>query len=205
MTPEAVQRQAVSRLLDYYLHTADLADRVLTRSVLVGVPRRLLRCLVERPALGTQEDAAAWLEIGVAKHPAGRALRGQARVEAPTSSTCWLTSWRSGRTGTRRPPPMPLPCKPAGISLIRWIARAALALSAVRQQTGQHEAAIPLAEEAQAITWSLADRSGEAEGPGPDGPGSTSASRFPASACYFEREDCRCTARSSARAAWPIP
>ena len=51
------------------------------------------------------------------------------------------------------------------------IARAALALSAVRQQAGRHEAAIPLAEEAAAIYRSLADRSGEAASPRPARPG----------------------------------
>ena len=43
------------------------------------------------------------------------------------------------------------------------IAQAALDLSAVSQQTGQHEAALPLAEEAAAIYRSLADPRGEAE------------------------------------------
>ena len=63
----------------------------------------------------------------------------------------------------RRRPPTPWPCRPAGVSRIpARIARAALALSAVRQQTGQHEAAIPLAEEGAGYYRSLADRSGEA-------------------------------------------
>ena len=82
----AEQRQAVGRLLDYYLHTADRADRVLHPF------RRRMRVPVThlpaaRPALGTQEDAAGWLEVGVAQHPAGRAARGPARVEAASAPT----------------------------------------------------------------------------------------------------------------------
>ena len=51
------------------------------------------------------------------------------------------------------------------------IAQASLALSAVRQQTGQHEAARPLAEEAAAIYRSLADPERRGRGPRPARPG----------------------------------
>ena len=66
--PESQQRQAVGRLLDYYLDTADRADRVLHPF------RRRGRVLVTQrpavqPALGTPDDASAWLEAGVAQHP----------------------------------------------------------------------------------------------------------------------------------------
>ena len=43
------------------------------------------------------------------------------------------------------------------------VARASLELSEVLQQTGQHDTALPLAEEAADIYRSLADRRGEAE------------------------------------------
>src|SRR6266540_1003499 len=58
---EAEQRQAVGRLLDYYLHTADQADRVL-HPFRRRTPVRVTQLPAASPALGTQEDAAAWLE-----------------------------------------------------------------------------------------------------------------------------------------------
>ena len=74
--PEPEQRQAVARLLDFYLHTADQADRVLhpfRRRMPVSVTHRP----AASPALGTPEDAAGWLEsewrnILRAAHHAGR-------------------------------------------------------------------------------------------------------------------------------------
>ena len=59
------------------------------------------------------------------------------------------------------------------------IARAALALSAVRQQTGQHEAAIPLAEEAAAIYRIAGRPERRGRGPRPDRPGSPAHRPFP--------------------------
>src|SRR6185437_7033958 len=55
------QRQAVARLLDYYLSTADQADRVLYPfryriEVSVSYPPAVV------PPLGTEDDATAWLE-----------------------------------------------------------------------------------------------------------------------------------------------
>ena len=55
-----MQRQAIARLLDYYLYTADKADRVLypfryRMEVSVSYPR-------PRPRPWHREDATAWLE-----------------------------------------------------------------------------------------------------------------------------------------------
>ena len=165
MIPAAEQRQAVARLLDYYLHTADRADRVLhpfrrRTSVQVNhVP-------AGRPALGTQEDAARWLDsewrniLQAARH-AGRHEWKQKCAdlshvladfleikaywdEAIKAHTLALQASRDLADQAR-------------------IAQASLALSAVLQQTGRHEAALPLAEEAAAIYRSLTDRRGEAE------------------------------------------
>src|SRR6266851_3349590 len=59
--PEPEQRQAVGRLLDYYLHTADQADRVI-QPFRRRMPVSVTHPPAASPALGTQEDAAAWLE-----------------------------------------------------------------------------------------------------------------------------------------------
>src|SRR5215831_5135409 len=59
--PEAEQRQAIGRLLDYYLQTADRADQVLhpfRRRTTVQV----IQLPAASPALGTPEDAVSWLE-----------------------------------------------------------------------------------------------------------------------------------------------
>ncbi len=83
---------------------------------------------------------------------------------APISATCWRSSWTSGRTGTRRSRRTRWRCRRSRyLADPARTARASLALSVVSQQTGRHETAIPLAEEAAAICRSLADRSGEAE------------------------------------------
>ena len=161
---EAEQRQAVSRLLDYYLHTAGLADRVLHPFPL-RVAEEAGEMPAGSPALGTQEDAAGWLEsewrnILQAARYAGRHEWKQKCAdliylladfmeisaywdEATTAHTVALQASRDIADPAR-------------------IARAALALSAVQQQTGQHEPAISLAEEAAAIYRSRSDRRGEA-------------------------------------------
>ncbi|MDQ2874180.1 MAG: tetratricopeptide repeat protein [Actinomycetota bacterium] len=164
---EAQQRQAVSRLLDYYLHMADQADRVL-HPFRRRMPVPVTHLPAASPALGTKEDAAAWLEaewrniLQAAQH-AGRHewkqrcadlthvladfIEIQAHWdEAIAAHTVALQACRDLADPAR-------------------IAQAALALSSVSLQTGRrrHEAALPLAEEAAEIYRSLADQRGEAE------------------------------------------
>jgi DNA-binding SARP family transcriptional activator len=163
--PEPERRQAVGRLLDYYLHAADRADRVLHR-FRRRMPVSVTQPPAASPALGTQEDAAAWLEsewrnILQAAQYAGRhewkrkcadlihVLAGFVEVraywdEAIAAHTLALQACRDLADPAR-------------------MAQASLELSVVSQQTGRHEAALPLAEEAAAIYRSLADRRGEAE------------------------------------------
>lgn len=162
---EPERRQAVGRLLDYYLHTADGADRVLhpfrhRMAVSVTHPP------AASPALGTQEDAAAWLEsewrnvLQAAQH-AGRhewkrkcadlihVLASFVEIrafwdEAIAAHTLALQASRD-------------------LGDVARIAQASLELGEVSQQTGRHEATLPLAEDAAAIYRSLSDRHGEAE------------------------------------------
>src|ERR1035437_1005003 len=163
--PEPEQRQAAGRLLDYYLYTADKADRVLL-PFRRRMPVSVTHPPAASPALGTQEDAAAWLEsewrniLQAAQH-AGRhewkqkcadlihVLAGFVEIraywdEAIAAHTLALQACRDLADPAR-------------------IAQASLELSEVSQQTGRHEATLALAEDAAAIYRSLADRRGEAE------------------------------------------
>jgi DNA-binding SARP family transcriptional activator len=163
--PEPERRQAVARLLDYYLHTADKADRVL-HPFRRRMPVSVTQPPAASPALGTQEDAAGWLEsewgnILLAAQHAGRhewkrkcadlthVLADFVEIraywdEAIASHTLALQACRDVADPAR-------------------IAQASLELSMVSQQTGRHEATLSLAEDAAAIYRSLADWRGEAE------------------------------------------
>jgi DNA-binding SARP family transcriptional activator/tetratricopeptide (TPR) repeat protein len=159
------RRQAAGRLLDYYLYTADQADRVL-HPFRHRMPVSVTRPPAAVPALRTQEDAAGWLEsewrnILQAAHYAGRherkrqcadlthVLAGFVEIrgywnEAIAAHTLALQACRDLTDPVR-------------------IAQASLELSVVSQQTGRHEATLALAEDAAAIYRSLADRRGLAE------------------------------------------
>ena len=162
--PGTGQRQAMSRLLDYYLHTTGRADWVLhplrrrARGPVAQLP-------AGSPALGTQEDAAGWLEsewrniLQAARYAGRHEWKSKCAdlIDLLTDFMEIRAYWDEAAAAHA----LALQAS-RDIADPARIARAALALSAVRQQTGQHEAAIPLAEEATAIYRSLADRSGEA-------------------------------------------
>ena len=160
---EVEQRHAVGRLFDYYLATADVADRVLY-PFRCRMPVSVTRPPAAAPA--TQEEAAAWLEAEwrnvlqaaqyAARHEWQRicadlihAFAGFVDIggywdEAIAAHTLALQASRD-------------------ISDPGRIAQAALDLCEVSQQTGRFEAALPLAEDAATIYRSLADRRGEAD------------------------------------------
>ena len=163
--PEREQRQALGRLLDYDLYTADRADRVL-HPLRHRTPAEVARVPAASPALGTQEDAADWLEsewrniLQAARCAFAREWKDKCADlihvladfleitaywdEAVAAHTLALQAGRDLADHAR-------------------IARASLALSAVLQQTGRHDAALPRAEEAAAIYRQLGDRGGEAD------------------------------------------
>jgi DNA-binding SARP family transcriptional activator len=163
--PASEQRKAVGRLLDYYLDTADQADRLL-HPFRHRRPVSVINPPAASPPIGTQEDAAGWLEsewrniLQAARH-AGRhewkrqcadlthVLAGFVEIraywdEAIAAHTLALQACRDLDDQTR-------------------IAQASLELSVVCQQAGRHEATLALAEEAAAIYRSLADLRGQAE------------------------------------------
>ncbi len=158
------RRRAVGRLLHYYLGAADQADRVLHPfRRRMPVPVSLAPA---SPALATTDGAAGWLEsewsnILQAAQYAGRhewkqkcadlihVLGGflEARAYWDDAIAAHTLAVQAGRDLV----------DPARV------ARASLELGEVSQQTGRHDAALPLAEEAAEIYRSLADRRGEAE------------------------------------------
>ncbi len=190
--PRAEQRRAIGRLLDYYLVNADQAERVLHPF------RRPMPAPTHQPtasvALVAQDGAAGWLEtewrnILQAAQYAGRhewkqkcadlihVLGGFLEVsanwdEAIAAHTLALQASRDLVDPER-------------------VARAALELSEVCQQTGRHEAALPLAEEAAEIYRSLADRRGEADALDQIGLAHQRAGRSRESLAYFAESRAR--------------
>jgi tetratricopeptide (TPR) repeat protein len=163
--PEAEQRQAVGRLLDYYLHAADQADRLLHPFR----PRRLVavsRPLVASPFAATEKDAESWLEsewrniLQAAQYAARREWKQKCAdlihllADFMEIRTYWEEAIAAHTLALQAGRDLDDPAQ---------IAQAALALGAVRQQTGRHEAARQLAEEAAAIYRSLADPRGQAD------------------------------------------
>jgi DNA-binding SARP family transcriptional activator/tetratricopeptide (TPR) repeat protein len=185
---EADQRQAVSRLLDYYLHTADQADRVLD-PFRRRMPVPVTHLPAASPALGTPEDAAGWLEsewrnvLQAAQH-AGRhewkqkcADLTHVLADFVEISAYWDEAIAAHTLALQASRDLADPAR---------IAHAALALSAVSQQTGRHEATLPLAEEAAEIYRSLTDRRGEAEALDQIGLAHQRATRSREALAYFQ-------------------
>jgi len=163
--PEPEQRQAVARLLDYYLHTADTADRVL-HPFRRRMPVSVTQLPAASPALGTQEDAAAWLEsewrniLQAAQH-AGRHEWKQKCADLTHVLADFVETRAYWHEAIAAHTLALQACRDLADPL--RIAQASLELSAVSQQTGRHEATLTLAEDAATIYRSLADRRGEAE------------------------------------------
>jgi DNA-binding SARP family transcriptional activator/tetratricopeptide (TPR) repeat protein len=162
---ESEQRQAVARLLDYYLYTADRADRVL-HPCRRRLPVSVTYPPAASPPVGTQEDAASWLDAEwrnilqaaehAGRHEWKRKCADLTHVLADFLETraYWDEAIAAHTLALEACRDLADPAR---------IAYASLELSAVSQQIGRHEAALPLAEDAAAIYRSLADRPGEAE------------------------------------------
>ncbi len=186
--PEPEQRQAVTRLLDYYLHTADQADRVL-HPFRRRMPVSVTHVPPASPALGTPEDAADWLDsewrniLRAAQH-AGRhewkrkcADLTHVLADFVEISAYWDEAIASHILALQACRDIADPAR---------IAQASLELSVVSQQTGRYEAALPLAEDAAEIYRSLADRRGEAEALDQVGMAHQRAARSREALAYFQ-------------------
>ena len=183
----AQQRQAVSRLLDYYLHAADRADRMV-HPFRRRRPVSVTHVPAITPALGTQEDAAAWLAsewrniLQAARH-AGRHEWKQRCADLTHVLADFLeigAYWDEA-----------IAAHTAALQACRDLddrartAQAALELGTVSQQTGRHEAVLPLAEEAAAIYRSLGDPAGEAAALDQIGTAHSRATRAREALAYF--------------------
>ena len=162
--PRAVQRQAVSRLLGYYLHTADQATQAV-HPFQRRMPVQATCPTAGIPDLSTAPDAAAWLEaewpnvLRAAHHAARHEWKAEcadlvsALTEFLDTRALWAEALAAHTLALQA-------CR--DIADPPRIAQAALALSQVSIHLGRHEMSLPLAEEARAIYRSLDDRSGEA-------------------------------------------
>jgi tetratricopeptide (TPR) repeat protein len=185
--PEHERREAVGRLLDYYLQTADRADRVLYPH------RRRMQVPVthppaDSPAVETPEDASRWLDLE------WRSIlqAGQHAGEHEWKRLCVdLTHVLAGFLETRAYWDEAIAAHTLALQACRdlgdlaRIARAALELSVVSQQTGRHEATLQLAEEAAAIYNSRGDVRGRAEAVDRIGMAHYYSGRFREALAYF--------------------
>jgi DNA-binding SARP family transcriptional activator len=163
--PSAERRKAVARLLDYYLYSADKADQVL-HPFRYRMPVVVANPPFDSPALGSPEAAAGWLEsewrniLQAARHAGEHEWQRQCAD---------LTHVLAGFVEIRAYLHDAIEAHTLALQACRdiadpaRIARASLELSVVKQQIGQHAAALGLAGEAVAIYRSLGDGCGEAE------------------------------------------
>ena len=163
--PASEQRRAVGRLLDFYLHTADRADRVL-HPLRHRRPVSVTRPPAVSPPLGTQDDAAGWMEsewrniLQVARYAGKHEWKRQCAD---------LTHALAGFVEIRAYWDEAIAAHKVALQASRdladqaRIAQAALELSGVSQQTGRNEETLALAEEAAAIYRSLGDERGQAQ------------------------------------------
>jgi tetratricopeptide (TPR) repeat protein len=162
---EAERRQAVNRLLDYYLYMAHRADRILhpfRPRTLVRLPQPPAVC----PVMDTPGEAANWLAaewrniLDAARYASRHEWKQKCAdlikllAQFLEVNAYWDEAISAHSLALHVCRELADPAR---------IAEALLALSAVHQRTGQHQAALPLAEEAATIHRSLANRRGEAE------------------------------------------
>jgi DNA-binding SARP family transcriptional activator len=187
--PPGERRQALSRLIDHYQHTAGRAARVLYPSrPPAAVPPG--HGLAAGLPLVTAEDATGWLEaewrniLEVARYADRHEWKAKGAdlvdllADFMEASAYWDAAVSAHAAALQASRDIADPAR---------VARAALALSAVHQLTGQPEASMALAEEAAVIYRSLTDPGGEARALDQIGLAHFSAARWrEAVACFAE-------------------
>ncbi|MBV9792515.1 MAG: tetratricopeptide repeat protein [Actinobacteria bacterium] len=160
----AEQRQALSRLIDYYRLTADTADRVLN-PLRRAADAPASPAAAPGPPLVTADDAADWLDAEWRNILQVARYAGRHEWKAKSADLIGLLAdFMENQAYWDEAAAAHVLALQAGRDIAdpARVARAALALSAVRQLTGQPEESIALAEEAVASYRSQADRIGEA-------------------------------------------
>jgi DNA-binding SARP family transcriptional activator/tetratricopeptide (TPR) repeat protein len=186
--PSGERRKAVARLLDYYLDSADEADRVL-HPFRYRMPISVTHPPVDSPALGSPEAATSWLEsewrniLQAARYASEHEWQRQCAD---------LTHVVAGFVEIRAYLHEAIEAHTLALQACRDIAdpartaRASLELSVVKQQIGQQEAARGLAEDAMAIYRTLGDGRGEAEAMDQVGLAHQRAARSREAFAYFQ-------------------
>src|ERR1700728_2265943 len=163
--PSAERRKAVARLLDYYLFSADKADQVL-HPFRHRMPVSVTHPPVDSPALGTPEAAVGWLELEWRNILQAARHAGEHEWQRQCAD---LTHVLAGFVEIRAYLHEAIEAHTLALQACRdiadpaRIARASLELSVVKQQIGQHAAALGLADDAVEIYRRLGDGRGEAE------------------------------------------
>jgi DNA-binding SARP family transcriptional activator/tetratricopeptide (TPR) repeat protein len=187
--PQGEQEHAVGRLLGYYLHATDQADRLLYPL------RRRADVKVDHvpagsPALDNTQSAAGWLQSEWRNIVQAATYAGRHEWKRECADLSYLLAeflkvnpyWDDANT-----------VHDLALQSSRYladparIARALLALSEVRQQTGRHETATSLADEAAVIYRSLADARGEAESLDQTGQAHQRSGRSREAVAYFQQ------------------
>ena len=163
--PEVERRQAIGRLLSYYLHTADHADQIL-----YPYRRRLTLPMLTAPAVSphmeTPEEARSWL--GSERRNVVHVAR-YARQHEWTRQCAGIGHVFAGFLENEAHWDDALSLHEIALSACRdlddprWIAQALLECSRASQNTGRYETALRHADEAAVIYRSLGDRQGEAQ------------------------------------------
>jgi DNA-binding SARP family transcriptional activator len=156
------RRQAVGRLLDYYLLAADEADRVL-RPFRHRIPVQVKQPPAVTPAPTTAAAAAQWLESEWRNILRAAQYAGKHEWKRQCAD---LTHLLAGFADIKGYWDEAIAAHALALQAARElddparIARASLELSVLSQQAGRHEQTLSLAEEAAAIYRSLADDRG---------------------------------------------
>jgi tetratricopeptide (TPR) repeat protein len=186
--PVDERREAVGRLLDYYLSSADTADQVL-HPFRHRMPVWVTHPPADSPALRTPAAAADWLEsewrniLQAVRHASEHEWQRQCAD---------LSHVLAGFLEIRAYWHEAIEAHTLALQACRYladparIARASLELSVVTQQTGQHAAALDLAGEAAAIYRSLGDGCGQAEALDQIGLANQRAARSREALAYFQ-------------------
>lgn len=161
--PDAERRRAIGRLLDYYLRTADHADRLLY------APKRQAdrpdHTVDPLPAIGTPQAARLWLEsewsniVQMARYAARHEWKRHcadlthAIAEFLDTSGYWNHAAAAHTLALQA-------CRDLNDPL--RAARAAFDLSLTSLRTGNHEAALQQARDASLVYKTLGDRQGQA-------------------------------------------
>jgi DNA-binding SARP family transcriptional activator len=187
----AQRRQATGRLLDYYLHVADAAARML-QPFRHHAPVQVKKRPAVSPRLATADAAAVWLEsewrniLQVAQHAGEHEWKRQcADLTHLVAAFVDINGYWEDAIAAHR-----LALQAArDLDDQPRIARASIELSVVSQQAGQHEAALSLAEDAAVICRLLADDRGQAEALDQIGLVNQRAARSREALAYFDEAE----------------